>query len=123
MGFGAFDTRLIRMGRVQAKLLVGKKYLELTFLGLTGPVKIQGSWSFGLKPALGSYLATGRLYLHGVPGDDSVTPVPPDQVPYKQKSGLGEAAQVFFETGSTNINELGRKRIGELVDTWAARFN
>ncbi len=122
VGFSDFDTRPVRMGRVQAKLLVGKKYLEITFLSVTGPVKIDGGWTFGLKPALGSYSAAGRLYLDDVPPDAYPTPVAPDQVPYRSNPGSGHGAQVRFKTGSSTVSESDRRSIEALADHWAQSF-
>jgi len=122
VGFGAFDGRLIRMGRRQFSVGIGHKALTLVFIGLSKKViTIQSGWKLG-KPAAGGYLASGELHLDKLPPDSYETDEGTKLSPYKYKYDWGENAGLTFQTGSAHISERDRKRIEELVAGWAKRF-
>jgi hypothetical protein len=125
VGFNDFDGTLIRVEKIEGKLIYGAKAIYMTMLGFgdgaeTIPLLHKRGWGL---PKLEGWVAAGKLKLIGTaPGD------------YWEEDGQVQSTMVFtdrthnevlvlnFETATASLSMSSRTRVADYIGTWSRRM-
>jgi hypothetical protein len=117
MRFADFDGQIVRVGRAEAKVLVGSDLTYLTFPLLHTGMLVFDSHLLKLGYGLEGFVVAGKIRLEGMdPGDFFEIPGIPDLVPVQDKSTRADALMVTFPTGQAGLGDLTAKDRKRLLD-------
>ena len=125
IGFGDFDGKLIRLEKVEGKLIYGAAVIYMTIVGSgkgAETIMLLRKRGWGL-PKLEGWVASGALHLLGdEPGD------------YWEEDGGEESEMVFtdksqrevlvlnFDTGSARLTSAAQSSVSSYIATWSRRM-
>jgi hypothetical protein len=124
IGFSDFNGVLIRVEKVQGRLIFGAQVIYMTMLGFgdgAENISLYRKFGWGL-PKLESWVASGRLHpLSSVPADYWEEDQEKSDMVFTDRKN-SDTLILTFATGSAALLASERNRLSEFIATWSRRM-
>ena len=124
IGFSDFNGALIRVEKVQGRLIFGAQVIYMTLLGFGDGAKnvsLYRKFGWGL-PKLEGWVASGKLHpFSSVPADYLEEDQEKSTMVFTDRKH-SETLILTFATGSSALSASERNRLSEFIATWSRRM-